>query len=33
MSMPKNAMEVLLRTLDPTRHPVLAMEDRADLGA
>ncbi|OIK23242.1 L,D-transpeptidase family protein [Streptomyces malaysiense] len=33
VSMPKSAMETLLRTLDPARHPVVVMGDRADLGA
>ncbi|RRQ76469.1 hypothetical protein CQW39_21750 [Streptomyces griseofuscus] len=33
VSMPKSAMVTLLRTLDPARHPVVVMGDRADLGA
>ncbi|MGW1214486.1 L,D-transpeptidase family protein [Streptomyces sp. NPDC002499] len=31
VSLPKAAMEYLLRTLDPNRHPVVVMGDRADL--
>ncbi|WP_043259551.1 L,D-transpeptidase family protein [Streptomyces hokutonensis] len=31
VSLPKEAMEYLLRTLDPERHPVVLMGDRADL--
>ncbi|MFG2681378.1 L,D-transpeptidase family protein [Streptomyces sp. NPDC048392] len=31
VSLPKPAMEYLLRTLDPDRHPVVVMGDRADL--
>lgn len=31
VSLPKEAMEYLLRTLDPNRHPVVLMGDRADL--
>jgi L,D-peptidoglycan transpeptidase YkuD (ErfK/YbiS/YcfS/YnhG family) len=31
VSLPKAAMEYLLRTLDPERHPVVLMGDRADL--
>ncbi|MFG3153373.1 hypothetical protein ACGF7W_15200 [Streptomyces sp. NPDC048219] len=33
VSLPKAGMEYLLRTLDPDRHPVVVMGDRADLGA
>ncbi|WP_399882238.1 L,D-transpeptidase family protein [Streptomyces sp. BBFR51] len=33
VSLPKPAMEHLLRTLDPDRHPVVVMGDRADLKA
>lgn len=33
VSMPKPAMEYLLRTLDPRQHPVVVMGDRADLKA
>ncbi len=33
VSLPKPAMEYLLRTLDPDRHPVVVMGDRADLKA
>lgn len=33
VSLPKPAMAYLLRTLDPELHPVVAMGDRADLGA
>jgi L,D-peptidoglycan transpeptidase YkuD (ErfK/YbiS/YcfS/YnhG family) len=33
VSLPKQAMEYLLRTLDPDRHPVVVMGDRADLKA
>ncbi|PWI20119.1 hypothetical protein DI272_42655 [Streptomyces sp. Act143] len=31
VSLSKSAMEYLLRTLDPDRHPVVVMGDRADL--
>lgn len=31
MSVPKSAMRVLLRTLDPRQHPVVVMGDRATL--
>ncbi|MET8944424.1 L,D-transpeptidase family protein [Streptomyces sp. NPDC004542] len=31
VSVAKEAMEYLLRTLDPARHPVIVMGDRADL--
>ncbi len=31
VSMSRSAMEYLLRTLDPHRHPVVVMGDRADL--
>lgn len=33
ISLSKQAMEYLLRTLDPNRHPVVVMGDRADLKA
>ncbi|MER7716125.1 hypothetical protein ABTX99_04105 [Streptomyces flaveolus] len=33
VSLPKAGMEYLLRTLDPDRHPVVVMGDRADLKA
>ncbi|MFJ8542276.1 L,D-transpeptidase family protein [Streptomyces sp. NPDC093586] len=33
VSLPKAAMEYLLRTLDPDRYPVVVMGDRADLEA
>ncbi|MET9385828.1 L,D-transpeptidase family protein [Streptomyces sp. NPDC002928] len=33
VSLSKTAMEYLLRTLDPNRHPVVVMGDRADLEA
>ncbi|MEV5437645.1 hypothetical protein AB0K80_16760 [Streptomyces sp. NPDC052682] len=33
VSLPEPAMEYLLRTLDPARHPVVVMGDRADLKA
>ncbi|MFG2421138.1 hypothetical protein ACGFWD_19090 [Streptomyces sp. NPDC048448] len=33
VSLPKQAMEHLLRTLDPRRHPVVVMGDRTDLAA
>ncbi|MBD0421300.1 L,D-transpeptidase family protein [Streptomyces sp. TRM S81-3] len=33
VSLPRQAMEHLLRTLDPDRHPVVVMGDRADLRA
>ncbi|MBQ0887740.1 L,D-transpeptidase family protein [Streptomyces sp. RM72] len=33
VSLPKSAMEYLLRTLDPDRHPVVVMGDRAHLKA
>ncbi|MER6163301.1 L,D-transpeptidase family protein [Streptomyces violaceorubidus] len=33
VSLPKQAMEYLLRTLDPDRHPVVVMGDRAHLKA
>ncbi|MEU4984994.1 hypothetical protein [Streptomyces sp. NPDC021969] len=33
VSLPKPAMEYLLRTLDPDRHPVVVMGDRAHLKA
>ncbi|MEV6113886.1 L,D-transpeptidase family protein [Streptomyces sp. NPDC052109] len=33
VSLPEEAMEFLLRTLDPTRHPVTVMGDRAELSA
>lgn len=33
VSMSRSAMEYLLRTLDPNRHPVVVMGDRADLKA
>jgi L,D-peptidoglycan transpeptidase YkuD (ErfK/YbiS/YcfS/YnhG family) len=33
VSLPKAAMEYLLRTLDPKLHPVVVMGDRADLRA
>ncbi|MBQ0962296.1 MULTISPECIES: hypothetical protein [Streptomyces] len=33
VSLPKPAMEYLLRTLDPDRHPVVVMGDRAHLEA
>ncbi|GHB28328.1 lipoprotein [Streptomyces viridiviolaceus] len=33
VSLPERAMEYLLRTLDPERHPVVVMGDRADLKA
>ncbi|MFD8419303.1 hypothetical protein [Streptomyces sp. NPDC059466] len=33
VSLPKPAMERLLRTLDPRQHPVVVMGDRADLKA
>ncbi|MGW1724361.1 L,D-transpeptidase family protein [Streptomyces sp. NPDC002306] len=33
VSLSKSAMEYLLRTLDPDRHPVVVMGDRADLNA
>nr|WP_229816004.1 L,D-transpeptidase family protein [Streptomyces lucensis] len=33
VSVPKNAMRYLLRTLDPADHPVVVMGDRADLSA
>ncbi|WP_405833065.1 hypothetical protein [Streptomyces sp. NBC_01176] len=33
VSLPKPAMERLLRTLDPRQHPVVVMGDRADLAA
>ncbi|MFR9797870.1 L,D-transpeptidase family protein [Streptomyces sp. MS06] len=33
VSVSKSAMEYLLRTLDPARHPVVVMGDRADLAA
>lgn len=32
VSVSKEAMRYLLRTLDPARHPVIVMGDRADLG-
>ncbi|MFE9774458.1 hypothetical protein ACFYOV_22860 [Streptomyces sp. NPDC005931] len=31
VSLPRTAMEYLLRTLDPSRHPVVVMGDRASL--
>ncbi|GHE02905.1 hypothetical protein GCM10010339_27980 [Streptomyces alanosinicus] len=33
VSVPKDAMKFLLRTLDPARHPVMVMGDREELGA
>ncbi|NEA46569.1 hypothetical protein G3I35_09810 [Streptomyces sp. SID10815] len=33
VSMSKSAMRTLLRTLDPSRHPVVVMGDRRDLAA
>ncbi|GGN50927.1 lipoprotein [Streptomyces albiflavescens] len=33
VSLPKSAMEYLLRTLDPNQHPVVVMGDKADLNA
>lgn len=33
VSLPKSGMEYLLRTLDPARHPVVVMGDRAHLAA
>jgi L,D-peptidoglycan transpeptidase YkuD (ErfK/YbiS/YcfS/YnhG family) len=33
VSLSRQAMEYLLRTLDPARHPVIVMGDRADLSA
>ncbi|WP_437052201.1 hypothetical protein [Streptomyces sp. enrichment culture] len=33
VSVPKSGMEYLLRTLDPDRHPVVVMGDRANLKA
>ncbi|MEU3661754.1 hypothetical protein AB0E77_18680 [Streptomyces sp. NPDC032940] len=33
VSLPEEGMEYLLRTLDPDRHPVVVMGDRADLKA
>jgi L,D-peptidoglycan transpeptidase YkuD (ErfK/YbiS/YcfS/YnhG family) len=33
VSVSKKAMQYLLRTLDPARHPVIVMGDRADLDA
>jgi L,D-peptidoglycan transpeptidase YkuD (ErfK/YbiS/YcfS/YnhG family) len=33
VSVPKSAMEYLLRTLDPNQHPVVVMGDKADLKA
>ncbi len=33
VSVPKQGMEYLLRTLDPDRHPVVVMGDKADLKA
>ncbi|MFF3914286.1 L,D-transpeptidase family protein [Streptomyces sp. NPDC001852] len=33
VSVSKDAMEFLLRTLDPDRHPVMVMGDRAELSA
>ncbi|MEV5874699.1 L,D-transpeptidase family protein [Streptomyces sp. NPDC052101] len=33
VSVPKDAMEFLLRTLDPARHPVMVMGDRGQLRA
>jgi L,D-peptidoglycan transpeptidase YkuD (ErfK/YbiS/YcfS/YnhG family) len=32
VSLPRQAMAYLLRTLDPERHPVVVMGDRTDLG-
>ncbi|MFE9097688.1 L,D-transpeptidase family protein [Streptomyces sp. NPDC007264] len=33
VSLPKSAMEYLLRTLDPGQHPVVVMGDKAELNA
>jgi hypothetical protein len=33
VSLPKSAMQLLLRTLDPKQHPVVVMGDKATLRA
>jgi hypothetical protein len=33
VSLPKEGMEYLLRTLDPEEHPVVVMGDKVDLKA